>query len=93
MCRKMGDESRETVVFFFVFFFSQLRALLAGKRGAEVHWFPFKVRRGGTSVSSRGPSGPVPLLRRQDSRSHNLKNKKKQKPAPVKTKSFPPRRR
>lgn len=74
MCRKMGDESRETVVFF-----PQLRALLAGKRGAEVHWFPFKVRRGGTSVSSRGPSGPVPLLRRQDSRSHNLKTKKKPK--------------
>lgn len=76
MCRKMGDESRETVFFFF---FSHLRALLAGKRGAEVHWFPFKVRRGGTSVSSRGPSGPVPLLRRQDSRSHNLKKKPQNK--------------
>lgn len=73
----MVDESLETFFFYWLFFFTQLRAILAGKRVAEVHWFPFKVRRGGTSVSSRSPSGPVPLLRRQNSHSYNLKKKQK----------------
>lgn len=73
MCRKMGDESRETV------FFSRSFGHFWREREAPRYiGFPFKVRRGGTSVSSRGPSGPVPLLRRQDSRSHNLKKKKTQ---------------